>query len=220
MQTILILFGIAGLVWLMAMGRHLSVVTGGLLVVLIGVIFGHSFFNVDLGPFPVTIDRVLWAWLIIASIALVISGRSEPKPLNRTELLVIALALLLIASTLLHDWRYKDNLPLSRLLFFNLIPMGFYFVARHTEIKTKHLKVFYLVFAVFGVYLSVTAILEQRGMHALVFPQFIIDPQHWEFMGRARGPLLNPVSCGIYLILSMAAAAVLWTRADPLGRVT
>ncbi len=219
MDILLIAVALVGLVFFLAMARHLSMMTGCLLVVLIGVTFGHPFFNLEFGPIPLTVDRLLWGWLILTLAVLWKLERADPKPLNRTDLAVIALGLVLIASTLLHDWRYKDNLPMSRLLFFNLIPMGFYFLAKHCRLQQQHLVVFYAVLAVFGFYLGVTAICEQRGWYEMVYPRFILDPQYHEFLGRARGPFLNPVSCGIYLITCLVATLCLWRYARPLTRV-
>jgi O-antigen ligase len=219
MSALLILFALTGLVWLLAMGRHLSVVAGSLLVVLVGVIWGHPFFNIDVGPVPLTIDRLMWLWLMLAVVVLWFLGRWQPRPLDRTDLLVAGFVVVVIVSTLTHNWRFQDNLPLARLVFFNLMPVGLYVAVRHCRIETGHLMVFYVVLALFGGWLGLTAIFEQRELHALVFPRFILDPQYPEFVGRARGPFLNPVACGIYLGICLAAMAACWPRAHPLARV-
>ncbi len=213
MSTAIVLLGIAGLAWWMALQKNLSIVTASLLVLLIGVTFGYPFFKFNIGPIPVTIDRVLWASLIAFTGFLFFQGRSQNKPINRTDILIVCFAALVITSTFLHDWTYKDKLPLSRLLFFQLLPIGFYLVARNCEIQARHLTVMYAILAVFGLYLSSTAILEQREIYALVFPRFIVGSEYQEFLGRARGPLLNPVSCGIYLLTCLAAATFLWGQA-------
>jgi len=219
MEVIIILFGVAGLIWFMAFQRHLSVLVGGLMVVLVGTTFGHPFFNFNLGPIPITIDRVMLLWLVMASAVLWKMGRSDPKSFNRTDLIVVVLMGLLIASTFLHDWQYKEKLPLSRLLFFNLLPVCLYFVAKHCRVTIGGIRVFYSVLMLFGIYLALTGIFEQRQWYALVFPRYITDPAHWEFLGRARGPFLNPVSCGIFLSVCMVSAAFLWREARPLPRV-
>ncbi len=216
--AILVLFGIAGLVWFLAAGRHLSLAVACLMVLLVGVTFGHPFFNTDLGPLPITLDRGLWGLLMLSAVALWLLGRGQPKPLNRTDIVVLGLAVVLIFSTLSHDWRYREFTPISRLLFYNLLPVGFYFVLRHCRIQSNQLIACYWILAGFGLYLGITAICEQRGFDALVFPRYIVDPQYWEFVGRARGPFLNPVSCGIYLTVCLMATALLWPAAQPLGK--
>lgn len=219
MEVLLFLLALAGLAAFLVAKRQLSVLSSSLLVVLIGTTFGHSFFNISIGPLPLTIDRVLLALLLLASLALWKMGRNEPKPFNRTDIVVLLLTALLIASTLLHDWQYKDNLPLSRLLFFNLLPISLYFVVKHCRIDTGNLRVFYTTLFLFGAYLASMAIFEQRGLYGLVFPRFIVNPDYYEFLGRARGPFLNPVSCGIYLSVCMVSSAMLWKKAGPPGRM-
>ncbi|MGI9516427.1 MAG: O-antigen ligase family protein [Pirellulaceae bacterium] len=219
MDLLLIAAALVGLVFFLALSRHLSMIAGCVLVLLIGVTFGHPFFNIDFGPIPLTLDRVLWGWLILALLVLWKLERADPKPLNRTDMVVLGLAVLLIVSTLMHDWRYKENLPMSRLLFFNLIPIGFYFLAKHCRLQQQHLVVFYAILALFGLYLSITGICEQRGWYALVYPRYILDPVYFEFFGRARGPLLNPVSCGVYLVTCLMASVFLWPQSRPLTRV-
>ena len=219
MNIVFLLFVVAGLVWLLATGRHWSVLIASLLVVLVGVVFGHPFLNFDVGPLPVTIDRVLWAGLLAAALVAWKFRKSGTTHFGRTDLIVILLTALLIVSTVSHDWRYRDNLPMARLLFYNLIPVGLYFVARHCQINVVNLKRFYLILASFGIYLSLTAIFEQQELYVLVFPKFIVDPQFIEFLGRARGPFLNPVSCGLFLITCMMCSAFFWSRANGVNRV-
>ena len=219
MNVILFLGGFAGLFWFLAKRGSLSVVVASLLVVLVGTTFGHEFFNLDFGPIPLTLDRVLWACLVLAMGVLWKTGRLEFQPLNLTDVAVLVLTGLLISSTLLHDWQYKDNLPMSRLLFFNLLPIGLYFIARQCPLRPSHLTAYFGVLAAFGVYLAFTAIAEQRGWYAVVYPAYITSPEHWEFLGRARGPFLNPVSCGVFLVTGMLGIAFCGNRQHPLGRL-
>ncbi len=218
MTTLIVLFAVAAILWAIVAARYLSLPLNCLLVILAGVVVGHAFYNRSVGPIPVTIDRVLWGMLIVQFLILWRMGRADRKPLDRTDMIVLGLAVLLTASTLLHDWSYKDNLPLSRLLFFNWMPIGIYFVAKNCRLSTRHLALLYAALVAFGLYLGFTAIAEQRGWHALVFPRYILDPQYVEFLGRARGPFLNPVSCGIFLTASAVATVFWWPRLNQLGR--
>eukprot|EP01045_Picozoa_sp_COSAG04_P055256 COSAG04_NODE_25146_length_311_cov_1.094340_1_plen_69_part_01 len=58
----------------------------------------------------------------------------------------------LTLNTLSHDWRAMDKSPLSRLLFFNLLPVVVYFLARSYKTKIGDLRVIALVLGGFGVY--------------------------------------------------------------------
>lgn len=214
MSLVLVLIGITALSGWLAYRQALSPLVACLLVLLVGVTFGAPFFKVNLGPLPITIDRVLWGVLLLTLGIGWLKGALEPKPLNRTDLIVIGMALLIIASTFLHDWSYREKMPLSRLLFFQMLPMGFYFAIRHCRITVRDLSIGFAVLTCFGVYLSGTSILEQREFYGLVFPRYILAPEYGEFLGRARGPFLNPVSCGIGLIVCGTAATFLWINRE------
>lgn len=73
--------------------------------------------------------------------------------------------------------------------------------------------------ALFGIYLAVTAIAETHQMWALVLPRYIASPSHVEFLGRGRGPLLNPAGSGILQGLCMVAAVACWPRLPRTGRL-
>ncbi len=218
MEFLIGLFAVAAIVAGLVLARHMSLVTGCLLVIISGITVGHPFWHADAGPIPLTLDRMMWSWLILSFGGLTLLRRTEPAPLNRVDVMVILLAVALVAGTFAWDWRYRENLPLSRLLFFNLIPMGFYFVARHCKLRESHLYIVYSVLALFGLYLGVVSIAEQREWTALVYPTYILDPVNFEFLGRARGPFLNPVSLGIYLATCLVAGAGLWRVSHPLVR--
>ena len=105
--------------------------------------------------------------MLLHFFALFKANRVNIKSINRTDLIVIALTIVLLASTFFHDWHYKNNLPMSRLLFFNLMPVGIYFVAKQCRLSTSQLISLFAIFAAFGFYLGITAIAEQRGWNAL-----------------------------------------------------
>jgi O-antigen ligase len=66
---------------------------------------------------------------------------------------------------------------------------------------------------VFGVYLALTAVAEHYEINSLIFPRYIVQSASSadaEFVGRARGPFLTPVSNGIALSICFAASLMLW----------
>ena len=62
----------------------------------------------------------------------------------------------------------------------------------------------------FGIYLALTAVAESRGWYSLVFPTYIRNEELIEFLGRGRGPFMNPVSNGIYITVCLGAAMLLF----------
>ena len=69
-----------------------------------------------------------------------------------------------------------NNGPLSRLLFFNYLPVMLYFLIRWVRLEVVDLKVFTVLMVLFGVYLALTGIAETRSLTA-----FRVSTVHHEF---------------------------------------
>jgi hypothetical protein len=124
----------------------------------------------------------------------------------------------LTLNTLSHDWRAMDNSPLSRLLFFNLLPVTVYFLARSYKTKIADLRIITLVLGGFGIYLALIALAEFSEFYAVIFPRYIVNSEESEFWGRGRGPFLNPVSNGIFLSVCLCCCWMWWPRINRLGK--
>jgi hypothetical protein len=77
------------------------------------------------------------------------------------------------------------------------------------------LRCLFLSLTVFGVYLSITAILEHYEIWWAVFPRYIAETAakaDAEFVGRARGPFLHPIGNGFILAVCFGASLMLWPR--------
>src|SRR4029077_3653315 len=72
--------------------------------------------------------------------------------------------------------------------------------------------------AIFGLYLTFTAMAEATRQWWAVFPTYIASPTT-EYFGRARGPFLHPAEMGIYLTLCLAAALTFWPRFGRFGKL-
>ena len=80
-----------------------------------------------------------------------------------------------------------------------LIPLVIYWVARQAKLHEKDLRKVLTAAVCFGIYLAVTGILEFCGQWAFVYPKYIADPLVGLHFGRARGPMVQSVSYGLYL---------------------
>ena len=123
MDFLILLFGIVAAIWCAiafafwrAKRFPVSFLLGGVAVVISGSVLGYDFFNVP-GPLPLTIDRAIWGALWGAFVISVFHGRMTLQIWDRMDLLILALLAILTLSTGLHDFGYKGNLPISRLLF-------------------------------------------------------------------------------------------------------
>ena len=187
-------------------------------VVIAGSVFGHDFFHAPFGPIPITLDRLLlltalvmfaWRWL---------KGREDLPNFNSMDLAIFIWIVCLTLNTLSHDWRAMDKSPMSRLLFFNLLPVTIYFLARTYKTKIGDLRVITLVLGGFGIYLAVIALAEISEFYAVIFPRYIVNSEEVEFFGRGRGPFLNPVSNGIFLSVCLCCSWMWWPRLNRLGK--
>ncbi|MBS0208442.1 MAG: O-antigen ligase family protein [Planctomycetes bacterium] len=219
MDFLLILGLLIALVWGGVLLLRLGLVAGCASLLLTGSCFGFAFFNLPGGPIPITVDRLLWGMLIGQYVIYRRWGLAAPKPLAKADYLLLAYAGLLLISTFTHDWTITRNLPASRLLFFYLMPMGLYVVARGMRVEQREVLGLWWFLGFFTVYLGLTALAETRGLHEVVFPKYIVSTEHAEFFGRGRGPFLNPVGVGIFAPICSFAALMCWPYCGRAGRV-
>lgn len=189
----------------------------GVGVLISGCVFGHNFFNIQAGPLPLTLDRFLLLGLVGCFAIQYLRQKENLSALNAVDWTILATVTFLFVNVLTHDWKYKENLPITRLLFFYLVPLTLYFVMRFVKIGAAELKLIALSFVGLAVYLSFTAIAETSEIKSLVFPQYIMEPG--EFYGRGRGPLLNPVINGMLMSVGCCCLWMGWASGKPSHRV-
>lgn len=187
-------------------------------VVLVGSVFGHQWFHLSLGPLPITLDRLLlllllgcvgWQWF---------AGTRPWRGWSRLDIAILVWLAIITWSTLTHDFLIMDHLPASRLLFFNWVPALLYFLTSQIGFRKEDLAGVAMGFAGFGFYLALTAVAEVRQWDAMVFPTYILDPAFEEFLGRGRGPFLNPVANGTFLLVGFCCVLMAWPRLRPAYR--
>lgn len=212
----LVLIGAAlGVVWCAVVFLRGGLLAGCATVLLTGSCFGPYFFSLPTPPIPLTADRLLLLLVLAQYGVWRCFGWANRKPLDVTDLAVISFLGVLTVSTFTHDWHVEKNMPLSRLLFFYFMPFSLYWVARQITQTPRGAYALFAGLGVFSLYLAITAIAETRDVTALVFPSYISSPEHGEFLGRGRGPFLNPAACGMFQAIGLCAAWLWWPR---LGR--
>ena len=219
MTPILIVALLVALVWGGVIFVRGGLLGGCLVVLLAGACFGHAFFHLPVGPVPLTADRLLWAVLLVQCVIWRRLGLTERKPPAGAELVLCAFFGVLVLSTFSHDWQAHDHQSLARLLFYYVMPLGMYCVARQIPLSERGVLGMFACLAVFGLYLAVTAVAETNQWWWLVYPRYIGSTSEPGFLGRARGPLLNPVGSGLLGGLCLAALLVWWPRLSRPGRL-
>jgi O-antigen ligase len=191
---------------------------GALSVIIAGSVFGHDFFHLSTGPIPITIDRLLLLAMLALLGVLWLMGKEDLRKFNRVDVSILTLMAVISFSTVTHNWKILDNMPASRLLFFNLMPLAIYWVVRTSKLKSADLKLIAVALGMFGLYLALTAVAEAKDFSSFVFPKYIIDPEFQEFLGRGRGPFLNPVSNGIFMTTCFCCVLMWWPRTNRIGK--
>lgn len=218
MIAVLAILGLVAAVWTLVVFRRGGLVTACLLVLATGVCFGPFFFSQSAGPVQISMDRLLWGALIAYYAVARVTGATVRRPLTRADLFLGAFYVVVVANVVAFDFRHAEARPLAQLLFYHLLPLGMYWVARHAVYTRRTIVGMLTALAVFGVYLGATAVAETHGLGWLVYPRYIASTENLEFLGRARGPLMNPAGAGVLLGLCLGSAVLLWPNTDRFGR--
>ncbi len=215
MEAVAVIAGVVGLVWGVVALRRGGLLAGCLAVLLAGACFGQPFFKIDAGPAPLTIDRLLLVLLVAQYVVWRRLGYADPKPLGKPEILLLLFLGVLAVSTLSHDWQAFNYRAVSWLTIFYLMPAVLYWIARQMKFSEREALTTFGCLALFGVYLAVTSLAELNQAWWLVFPKYIetttTDPAVG-FVGRGRGPLLQPIGNGILLAVCFGGALMWWPR--------
>ncbi len=182
-------------------------------ILLVGSVFGYNFYNQSVGGLPVTLDRLLMGALVLWACTLVLNGKLPFPSIRAADFFLLFFIAVLAVNLILSDWRFRQNKPVAYFLFFYVMPMMSYAVIRLIGHQQQTLRI--LKWSLIGLasYLAFTAICETRDWTALIFPRYISDPNLTEFLGRGRGPFLNPIGCGLYQIAGLTCALPVWPAA-------
>jgi putative inorganic carbon (hco3(-)) transporter len=118
-----------------------------------------------------------------------------------------------------------DNSTISPLVDrFGLVPFALFAAGPVVFSGERQRRVLLGTFLVVGAYLGLTALFEGVGLHALVFPRYIVDAAYGIQADRARGPFAESAVNGVALYYAAVAAVVAfatmkrtWVRRISLG---
>ena len=213
MELLVVLFSIAAIVWMIPIfhgGRLLRMAT---VVLLTGTVVGPSFFAFN-GPIQFSFDRMLWAAMLALAVIHWRMGNIRTVKMTRVDWMVAGMVgLFLISGTIQGAGTHQDQ-SFSRWIFYVLMPAGVYVITRLVEIRESDIRWMSRLVLGLCTYLAVTALFEVKGLHALVFPKYILDPTNWEFLGRGRGPLLNPIGNGFVISVGVAICCLNFIKGD------
>jgi O-antigen ligase len=202
MPIVAAILGLAAIVWGAVYARRGSVITGCALLLVVAYVFGHEFWNGNIGPLPLTLDRLVLLGLLAAGAVQWRIGALRLRSLTSADWALMALLGVLLASAAISgqpDFSDGITSKWGRLLASFLLPATLYFIVRQLVLSRRDW--FWLLgsLVTLGAYLTATGIFEVAGVWALVYPRHITDPGLGIHFGRARGPELNSVSLGMQL---------------------
>jgi len=177
------------------------------LVLITGTFFGPSFFAID-GPLQLSVDRLLFGGVIALGISLVLRGNLGVPKLSTPDYLVGAMVAWYLLSAVTAGEAPKGISPIGTWVFYIFLPAMIYALVRISQPTAGDIKSIVSITIGLGVYIAVIGFFETRGWYALVFPRYIVDTNFWEFLGRARGPLMNPSANGIVLTIALSFAVL------------
>lgn len=208
MSFLVVIGALVALVWSAVFTFRGSLVLGALGFLVLGVCFGHPFFHAELGPIPVTLDRLFLLLLVAAYFVQRHLGSTDPKPLAGPDVILWAFFGLLLVSGSISGWagiRTEPWVTVWRLVGGYLIPWALYWIVRQAPLGERQVGQVHVALAVLGIYLGLIGILESTGQWWAVFPTHIADPNLGLHYGRARGPMVHAVSYGLYVAVCLLA---------------
>jgi len=167
-------------------------------------VIGYDIWNFDAG-ISMSVDRIVLLLMVGCFVMHWWLKKTESRDIPTSEWILFGFMVLLLINTLMHDWRRSnpDQVPiLQHMIEGYVIPFLLYWIGCRSPLNEKVVDYVYLLFGVLGIYLSLTALFEIAGMWSFVFPRKIADPTVGIHFGRARGPYLQSVRLGIYLLAS------------------
>ncbi len=215
MEILFLILAFAVTLWALVYARYGSLLVGCLLFVTAGYAFTGNFWQLHLGPLPLTFDRLLFLALVLLFAWRWRRGQLEIASLGMVDCLGV-----LLVGYLTLRWSFtaapseaqSSVSPTWRLIASFLMPAMLYWIVRNSELNYKQWKWLLIGLSVFGLYLALTGIAEVKGQWWAVFPRFIANPELGAHFGRARGPALMSASLGVYLTICFWATWFLWAE--------
>jgi O-antigen ligase len=217
MEIVVAIGALALATWGALIARHASVWIATAVFIALGYVLGPPLWSADVGPLPLTPDRVLLAGLGALGLVHWRTGKLRPGVMTGYDwLLLAALAYFTLRCLVTGSAPTVEGAavkPLWKLVAAFWIPASLYLAARVAPRTERAWRAALWTLAGLGVFLSLTAFAEITKQWWAVFPRYIANPELGTHFGRARGPALNSASLGITLTICFWAAWMLVSRA-------
>ncbi len=222
MEFLFLIAAVAAMLWGTVFVLRGSLFVGLILMLVVGSCFGHQYTHFDVGPITLTLDRIAIVGIAGAYLFQRLTGRLEPRPFTTQDYVLFAFLGILSVSTVygLAIGEGQEGVPAAwRLIAGYFIPATIYWIARELPSSRDRWTLLLGSLTCFGVYLGLTGIAEHTQQWWAVFPKNIADPTVGLHFGRARGPMLQLPTYGVYLAVCMLAAWLWLPRLNRFGQL-
>lgn len=216
MEFVLAIAGLALLVWATLCARRASLLPAAAAFIAFGYVLGPPLWTAHVGV-PLTIDRLLLVGLGLLGMWHWRGGRLRSGVMTGYDWLLVATVgyfTLRCALTGAPPTEGASVKPFWKLVAAYWVPAAVYFTARVAPRTERTWRTALGIFALLGLFLSITAFAEITKQWWAVFPRYIGNPELGTHFGRARGPALNSASLGVYLTICFWAAWMLVPRSS------
>ncbi len=200
----------------------ISILFAGWLIT--SVFFGSAYYIFP-GPFPIdiTIERILFAFIILFTALAFIKGVQERLFFNYSlELLMGLFLTICVISMLQHGFFPKDpDFPSPWFVFITgyLFPFTTFYFAKYYLTNTPDIKLVFNTIFFIGTYLAIMAFFEFYQINQLIFPRYVANPDIGIHYGQARGPFLNSPHVGSAILYGLACGLHLISYKQGLGKL-
>ncbi|MFI4875736.1 MAG: O-antigen ligase family protein [Blastopirellula sp. JB062] len=209
MTAIYAIAAIAGLVWGTLGLIRGSLLHGCLALLAVTSTFGVLFFEFNAG-INLSIDRLALVGLVAAFVVQWKLGKVQLRPLVTVDYVLAALMTVIFVNCCFLPWGGESQI-IQHFLNGYLIPLTIYAIARNLDYSERSVRHVLIFFVLFGIYLAATGVMEGLGQYRFLFPRYIADPEVGLHFGRARGPMAQSISYGVYLATCLLAV---WLMRD------
>ena len=165
-------------------------------------------FNVGI---TVTPDRLVLIIILLLAAWMCMSGELQFAGLGKGGGYILLLALIGTVSALAVGRGAADY---YRLFDFHYTPFVVFVLAGSIPHSLKKLEFLSLTFLALGAYLAINGMFERFGPHALVWPQYILDPKVGIQFERTRGSFASSEMLGAALVVTFLFYLLYSTRAE------
>lgn len=198
-----------------------SAITLSILFVVCTSVFTAEFQSIEIAGLTWSIDRAILL-ILLGNVAIGWwQGKHRLDTWQYVDCLILAflawLALRTFTQPLESIAPHQPN-TLMHMVNGYCIPFILYAILRTSKPNSRQLRSAMWIIAIFGIYLSATAIFEVAKMWSWVFPKFIADSELGIHFGRARGPMLQSVRLGTCLLACWIATVVFTVWRNPYSK--